>query len=427
MERHDIVWQRAALAETFIKDVRGGVPYAADQIEMMLRAIDARSQPVTSFIDLGCGSGVVARALLARYPQARALLVDFSEAMLAEANAQLGAHPNVLIVSGDLASSEWLNAVRGSAPDLVVSGYAIHHLAHSRKRELYAEIFDLLPANGMFINIEHVASRSPQLEAASDELMIDTIHAFQRSKGSNRAREQVASEFVHRPDKTANILAPVETQCEWLRAIGFAEVDCYFKVFELAVFGGRKPAAGAARRLVDFPPTLATDRLLFRRPTLDDAEVIYAGWATDPQCTRYLMWRPHTAVEQTREFLQRVIADEDPIVGHPWLVSTRDGEVIGMIDLRPGAAGAETGYVFRRSAWGQGYGTEALRAVIAAGFAAPGIHRVWATCDVENRASARVLEKAGMSREGLLRRYISHPNVSDEPRDSYLFAATRSR
>jgi len=51
----------------------------------------------------------------------------------------------------------------------------------------------------------------------------------------------LAQEFYNRPDKEANILAPVELQCNWLRKIGFEDVDCYFKIFELAVFGGRRP------------------------------------------------------------------------------------------------------------------------------------------------------------------------------------------
>jgi hypothetical protein len=71
--------------------------------------------------------------------------------------------------------------------------------------------------------------------------MTDSLHAFHGRQGSAKTREQVADEFVHRPDKAVNILAPVETQCDWLRACGFADVDCYFKVFELAVFGGRRP------------------------------------------------------------------------------------------------------------------------------------------------------------------------------------------
>ena len=61
------------------------------------------------------------------------------------------------------------------------------------------------------------------------------------ARGSTRTRDDVAAEYFNRPDKAANILAPLERQCEWLRAIGFTDVDCYFKSFELAVFGGRRP------------------------------------------------------------------------------------------------------------------------------------------------------------------------------------------
>ncbi|MGH9720367.1 MAG: class I SAM-dependent methyltransferase, partial [Bryobacteraceae bacterium] len=70
----------------------------------------------------------------------------------------------------------------------------------------------------------------------SDDFFVDSLHRASPQK----AREEVAAGFHSRPDKTANILAPVETQCEWLRLAGFHDVDCYFKAFELAVFGGRK-------------------------------------------------------------------------------------------------------------------------------------------------------------------------------------------
>jgi hypothetical protein len=71
--------------------------------------------------------------------------------------------------------------------------------------------------------------------------MIDSVCAYQAQQGSDKTREQIAEEYVHRTDKVGNILAPVEDQCEWLRSCGFSDVDCYFKVFELAIFGGRRP------------------------------------------------------------------------------------------------------------------------------------------------------------------------------------------
>ena len=92
------------------------------------------------------------------------------------------------------------------------------------------------------INVEHVASASNWVESVWDNYFVDALHDFSRKQGSAKSREEIAKEFYDRPDKEANILAPVETQCEWLRALGFQDVDCYFKIFELAVFGGRRPA-----------------------------------------------------------------------------------------------------------------------------------------------------------------------------------------
>ena len=242
MERQDTVWQQPELVRTFIEEVRGGVPYAADQIAAMLRVIGSGGGRVRRIADHGCGSGVTAAAILAQHPDAAAVLVDFSEPMMASARTALGARrPAPEFVVADLADAAWTARVRAYAPfDVVASSYAIHHLTDARKRALYGEIHALLAPGGWFVNIEHVASRTPYIEALSDDLMIDSIYALQHGKGAERSREEVARDFVHRPDKAANILAPVEEQCEWLRAVGFTDVDCFFKVFELAVFGGRR-------------------------------------------------------------------------------------------------------------------------------------------------------------------------------------------
>lgn len=242
-KRRDTVWKNASLTRTFLDGVRGGIPFAADQIEVMLRLLAARGEPVTAVADLGCGNGVLARSILARYTEAHCTLVDFSEPMLDAARAQWKADdPPARFVLADLGAPDWLHAIAADAPfDVVVSGYAIHHLPDTRKRVLYGEIFTQLAPGGMFINVEHVASATPWIEAISDDLMIDSLHAFHAQQGSEKTRQQVATEFVHRPDKAANILVAVERQCDWLRDCGFADVDCYFKAFELAVFGGRRP------------------------------------------------------------------------------------------------------------------------------------------------------------------------------------------
>jgi tRNA (cmo5U34)-methyltransferase len=243
VERHDEVWKRGSLVRTYLEGIRGGIPFGPEQIQLMLRVIAARGTPVRTFADLGCGAGALTQALLLQYPEAHATLVDFSEPMLDAARKQLGAQrPVPHFAVADLAAPAWRDAIAGRPPfDAVVSGYAIHHLADERKRQLYGEIFDLLEPGGMFVNVEHVASRTAWIEALADALIIDSLYAFHGKQGAGKTRDQVADEFVHRPDKAANILAPVEVQCDWLRAIGYEDVDCYFKVFELAVFGGRRP------------------------------------------------------------------------------------------------------------------------------------------------------------------------------------------
>lgn len=242
MQRNDEVWKSDALTRTYLQGVRGAIPFGAEQIEIMLRFLATRAEPVRRFADLGCGDGVLSRAVLGQYPEAQGVLVDFSAPMLEAAKKQLGERASQLrFATADLADPGWLKlAGVDTSLDAVVSGYAIHHLPDRRKRQLYAEIFAHLDRNGVFVNVEHVASATPQVEAMSDDLMIDSLCAFHREREPGKTRADVAREFVHRPDKAANILAPVEVQCRWLRDIGFADVDCYFKAFELAVFGGRR-------------------------------------------------------------------------------------------------------------------------------------------------------------------------------------------
>lgn len=242
MDRQDTVWQSGALVRTFLEGVRGGLPLAAEQIEVMLRVLAASDRPLRRFVDLGCGDGILAAAILERYPDAAATLVDFSEPMLAAARARFaGRAGQARFVQADFGDPGWVEAVAADAPfDAIVSGFAIHHQPDAGKRRLYGDVYDLLAPGGAFVNIEHVASATPWLADIFDNLLIDGLTAYQRRVGSEKTREAVATDYVHRPDKVANILAPVEDQLDWLRAGGFADVDCYFKLFEFAVFGGRR-------------------------------------------------------------------------------------------------------------------------------------------------------------------------------------------
>jgi ubiquinone/menaquinone biosynthesis C-methylase UbiE len=167
------------------------------------------------------------------------VLADFSEPMLQAARKRFAAAGAAAhFVLADYGVPSWAEAVAEWAPyDAIVSGYSIHHQPDRRKRAVYREIFGLLNSGGVFVNIEHVSSPTQWLGSLNDAMFIDSLHRLH----PNQSRDDVARLYYDRPDKDANILAPLEDQCAWLRDIGFTGVDCYLKVFELAVFGGRKP------------------------------------------------------------------------------------------------------------------------------------------------------------------------------------------
>jgi len=164
--------------------------------------------------------------------------------MMEAARDLLGEDTNLpSFVLADLNSPEWVKTIETEAPyDAIVSGFTIHHLQHDRKAALYQELLPLLAPGALFVNVEHVASSSSWLEAVWNEAMIDSLTDYHEKQRTGQSREMIAREYGARPDQEANVLASVETQLGWLREAGFADVDCVFKYFELAVLTGRRPA-----------------------------------------------------------------------------------------------------------------------------------------------------------------------------------------
>lgn len=178
--------------------------------------------------------------------------------------------------------------------------------------------------------------------------------------------------------------------------------------------------------MVNPPKILKTERLRLRKAKLADAEPIFRQYAQDPEVTKYVSWRAHSDIAETREYVRMCLLAWDVGKAFHWVIERNDDkQVIGMMIARAGGEKWELGYVLARAYWGCGYMTEALTALIVWALKQPDIYRIWAVCDVDNGASARVMEKAGMLREGTLRRWSVHPNLSPEPRDSYCYAIVK--
>jgi len=172
------------------------------------------------------------------------------------------------------------------------------------------------------------------------------------------------------------------------------------------------------------PERIATPRLILRRPTLEDAQPVFDCYASDVEVSKYLAWRLHDSPDMTRQFLQFSESEWERWPAGPYLIESReDGRLIGGTGLAfETSYRASTGYVLARDAWGKGYATEAVRAMVEVSRLI-GLVRLYAICHVDHGKSARVLEKSGFTREGILQRYLEFPNLAPgAPSDVYCYA-----
>jgi RimJ/RimL family protein N-acetyltransferase len=172
------------------------------------------------------------------------------------------------------------------------------------------------------------------------------------------------------------------------------------------------------------PDAITTARLVLRRPRSSDAGAIFARYSSDPEVTRLVGWPRHRSVDDARGFLQFSDAEWKRAPAGTYLIESREtGVLLGSTGLLFEAPyRAMTGYVLAKDAWGRGYATEALRAMVETARLLS-VRRLYALCHHEHRASAHVLEKCGFSLEGCLRAYAEFPNLrAGEPQDVVCYA-----
>ena len=175
------------------------------------------------------------------------------------------------------------------------------------------------------------------------------------------------------------------------------------------------------------PENLVTERLTLRHPSLSDAEALYE-FGRDPLVTRFMDWPTHADIRTAIEFLEGCPARWSSGEEFYWVITVKpDDTAVGGVSCRVRGHAADFGFVLNRRYWRHGYATEAPRAVVDWAESIETIRRIWATCDTENAASARVLEKLGLAREGTLRCWTVRPNISLEPRDAFVYAKVRER
>ena len=151
------------------------------------------------------------------------------------------------------------------------------------------------------------------------------------------------------------------------------------------------------QQMAHAPEVIATERLRLRRPRPSDADAIFE-YGSDPEVTRYMDWPRHEKVDTVADYLATCAPRWDSGAEYYWVIARpADDRAIGGISCRVKGHAVDFGYVLNRHHWRQGFATEAARAVVDLAFSLASVHRVWATCDVENLASVRVLEKLGLT------------------------------
>lgn len=174
------------------------------------------------------------------------------------------------------------------------------------------------------------------------------------------------------------------------------------------------------------PERFDTERLILRPADVGDAEALFDAYARDPDATRYLSWRTHETVDDTREFLADARARWQRGSEFIWVLRPRGHpQPVGALGAADTPHGIEIGYVLGRVWWGQGLMTEAVTAAMRWLRAQPDVHRVWAYCAVDHVRSARVLERSGMTWEATLRRWVVLPNISALPCDAHVYSWVR--
>ena len=162
----------------------------------------------------------------------------------------------------------------------------------------------------------------------------------------------------------------------------------------------------------------------------------YSDWpsvqeyASDLKIVRYMVWGPNTPT-QTKDFVRLCLRQliKKPRRRYDWAMEVKpSGKMIGICGLGitspKDREGGEMGYCLNRKFWGKGYTTEATKAMIRFGFQKLGLRRITATCDSQNKAAARVLEKAGMRKEGYFRRNVFQKG---KWRDTFFYAVLKPK
>jgi tRNA (cmo5U34)-methyltransferase len=229
------IWKSEEVARTFAAQAEQREGQRREQLALVARLLPFTPSDAFTFLDLGAGTGAATRAVLAEYPNATAVLAEFSPQMMAEGDKALAAHAGrYRYVEFDMLSSDWPAEIPANL-DAVVSALSIHHLPDARKRTIFQEIRQRLKPGGWYINYDPVRAPDDSMESIWQRVNDRYDPQAEHLRTHRTPMEQA------RYENHVRYMIPLAPQLDWLRDAGFTNIDVFWKRLDWVIYGGSNP------------------------------------------------------------------------------------------------------------------------------------------------------------------------------------------
>ncbi|MBV9172450.1 MAG: methyltransferase domain-containing protein [Chloroflexi bacterium] len=228
------LWKSEEVVKAFV--AQGRERQRAEQLALVARLLPFTPSDTFTFLDLGAGTGAASRAVLAEYPNATALLGDFSEQMMAAGHQQMKEYDGrYRYVELDMHASTWPDEIPARL-DAVISALSIHHLPDERKRGIFRQIFERLAPGAWYINFDPIRAPNADLET-----MWQRVNDRYDPEDPHRRTHRTPLEQA-RYENHVRYMIPLAPQLDWLREAGFLNVEVFWKRLDWVIYGGQRPA-----------------------------------------------------------------------------------------------------------------------------------------------------------------------------------------
>jgi SAM-dependent methyltransferase len=231
------IWKSDAAIQHWLSGMDERERKRAEQFAFMAHLLPFEREARFTLLDLGAGTGAAARGILTYYPNAQAILADFSPQMMdAGLEVLRPFEGRYRYVELDLLAADWPPEIPAQV-DAAVTSQCVHHLADDRKQNLFRLILAHLPPGGWYINFDPIAPPDPNV-AAEWERVNDRLDPALAYKRTHRTPLEQAQYENH-----VRYMIGLDLQLGFLKAAGFEAVDVYWKKLDYVIYGGRRPAS----------------------------------------------------------------------------------------------------------------------------------------------------------------------------------------